>query len=464
MKAINYFLLTFLCAVATNVVAQRSLVTYNSLFEWANGQDKLSSQQKMKADSIYNSLIAGESIKLNMLSAEEEKLPDLERGLLSFRRASALVAHCLENKFSQNEFYAEMVPFQMPHTLKSNDLMYESHKAFMSKKSQSYFVFVRPKTMATTKPAAYFDASVNNDVQEFTAYWQNDIDVYPGNSTHIHIPANSLQRSNGQNPTCEMVTVRVAQYLDMDAMAMKAMTTSSYGKKLQTAGMWYIEVVCNSDKLQMKPGMNYSIRVAMLGDVKPMKVFTGQMKGTMLDWKEQTDDKVILPGEDSSLESQEGKILLNDENNEWDPETAYRDSTDYGERDYDAEAGKYYDLKLNDFGWINCDAFDESDKLTDLMVNGDITEGMSVMLVFAKRKSVLPGYFCGDGKSIQFSNVAAEETAMLVAFKPTDKNGNVVKFTKLITPGSQKSIRVMTEKSTLADLQAEIKGKLADVY
>ncbi|HLP11934.1 MAG TPA: hypothetical protein VK177_08395 [Flavobacteriales bacterium] len=464
MKTGNLIFLPLLCFMVNNAFAQKTLVTYNAAFEWPTGQDELSATQKVKADSIYNSLAAGESVKLNMLSKEEEKLPDLERGLLSFRRATALVAHCVQNKYNQNEFYAEMVPFQMPHTLKSNDLTYESHKLFMSKKSQTYFVFVRPKTMATSKAAAYFDASVNNEVQEFTFNWEDEIDVYPGGCTHIHIPANSLQRSNGQKPLNENVTVRVAQYLDMDAIALKAMTTSSRGKKLQTAGMWYIEVLSNNEKLEMKPGTKYNIRVCFEGDVKPMKVFTGQMNGTMLDWKEQTDDKVILPGEVSSanIENVEFFPNLNP-----DSDFSYRNGEESGymiDGVYDPEGGKYYDLQLNDFGWINCDAFDESDKLTDLMVSGEISEGMSVMLVFAKRKSVLPGYFCGDMKSVQFTNVASEEAAMLVAFKPTDKNGNIVKYTKLITPGNQKNIRVVTEKSTLAELQAEIKGKLADVY
>ncbi|HYG51558.1 MAG TPA: hypothetical protein VD905_11685 [Flavobacteriales bacterium] len=439
--------------------AQMHRTTYTAYFAWSKGQNSLSEIQKQKADSIYNALAAGESIKLNMLDADEEKLPEQERGLLSFRRASALVNYCVEHKFSQQEYYAEMVPFQMPQTLRSDNMMYETHKAFMSKKSQSYFVFVRPRAIATTKVAAYFDTSVNNEVQEFTANWQDNIYLSPGGCTRIYIPANSLQRTNGQNPLSETVTVRVAQYLDMDAMAMKAMTTSSHGKKLQTAGMWYIEVKCGNEKLQMRPGMKYSIYVCFEGDVKPMKVFTGQMNGTMLDWKEETDDKVIIPNGTSAVNDGEEEPLQLDVNY---PETRWNYESVEGL--YDPEMGKYYDLRLNDFGWINCDAFDENDKLTDLIVSGDISEGMSVMLVFAKRKSVLPGYFCSDMKSVQFSNVASEETAMLIAFKPTDKNGNIIKYTKLITPGAQKSMRVVTEKSTLAELQAEIKGKLADVY
>ena len=85
------------------------------------------------------------------------------------------------------------------------------------------------------------------------------------------------------------------------------------------------------------------------------------------------------------------------------------------------------DLALNNFGWINCDAFDESKSLTNLMVMGDLKD-YNVMLVYTKRKSILPGYLCEDGRSVKFEDIASDEVAMLVAYKKMDEKGNIIKF------------------------------------
>ena len=85
------------------------------------------------------------------------------------------------------------------------------------------------------------------------------------------------------------------------------------------------------------------------------------------------------------------------------------------------------------------------------------------MLVYGKRKSVLPGYLCADKKSVKFSNIAADEPAMLVVFRKTDEKGGVVRYTQLLQPGKQKQVGINLTASTAENLRMEIKSVLSDL-
>jgi hypothetical protein len=252
----------------------------------------------------------------------------------------------------------------------------------------------------------------------------------------------------------------VSEYLDLEAVALKAMTTTSEGKNLETGGMWYIDVICNGQSLVMKPGKQYFINVRINGEPKNMKVFSGREKNGLLNWKEETDSKVILPG-NVQTDSEEETTDKNDSDS-----SAYI-GEGYGERSTrDAaifDMSDHYSLQLDNFGWINCDAFGQGQKLTNLMVYGEIDEKTNVMLVYNKRKSVLPGYLCQDKKSVKFSDIASDETALLVVFKKVDDKGGVMKYTKVLRPGNEKNTRVNFTASTAADLRSEVKAKLSDL-
>lgn len=465
----------------------------NESFPFESGQTILTNNLKGFVDSVYASLIPGEALKLILISKEEENLESLQRAQLTFKRAEAILLHCYKSGYSNKDFYAEMVPFTTPHTVRSNDLSKGPYRSFMSKNALTYFVFNLKDVALTAKSSLTFDASTKDVAQEFKFNPKQEINANLASGTQIVIPASSLMFADGTEPKGE-VNISVAEYTALDAMIFKAMTTSSNGHALQTGGMWNITAESEGKPLQMKAGMNYDIKVAKPTETKNMKVFTGKMTNGVLDWVEQKDGSVTAskitsggsgieqrPMNEVGLNRDEAVVdempidNLNIRNNinvstknqyrarnkkmNWSKEETEEMIKE--EKEYQKDI---YDMKLNDFGWINCDAFDaETQKLTDVFVHGDITEKSNVMLVFGKRKSVLPGYLCADGKSVKFTNVAADETAMVIVFERTGDGSTIKKFTKLITPERQKNINVKTVNSTQADLGREIQSSFADL-
>lgn len=466
-------------------------------FPFENNQSVLTNQLMKLADSIYANITPGESIKLVLLSAEEQNLESVKRAQLSFKRAEALIEHCRKNKYSSKDYYAEMVPFTTPHTIKSNIISESSYKLFMSTKALTYFVFNVKQVSLTSKSGCQFDASTEKEKQEFTFNPKEEIVANLVSGTKIIIPASSLCYLDGHEPEADKIVIKVSEYLELDAMVMKAMTTSSHGKALQTGGMWNITAECNGKPLMMKGGKSYDIQVAKTAATKNMKVFTGKMNNGILDWTEEKDGSVtastinsnVIPETTSNLnvisENRDEANEINIKNNltttnlnlnqknyrnrnnkmevneEMDEDTKKR--VEQYNKQQEEKQKDIYDLKLNDFGWINCDAFDsETQKLTDILVRGDINDKSNVMLVFAKRKSVLSGYLCEDGKSVKFTNVAADEAAMLIVFEKTGDGDKVMVFSKMITPGNQKSVNVNTVASTLAQMGIDMKTRLAD--
>lgn len=438
-----------------------------SQFDFTFKDKNLSQDQLRIADSLYSILESNQKIRLSMLDESEKDLSAKEIAQLTYARAEAFIRFCIEKNIPTTDFYAEIVPYDMPNTIRTFELENRQYKPFMSNNARTYFVFSRPITLATTKPSVNFDEDFTKEMETFSMYHDRDIYAYLNSGTTVFIPKGSLQFANGQKPTCGKIEIRVAEYLEMDAMVMKAMTTSSYGRKLQTAGMWHIDASCNGQSLYIKPGKKYHIYVDLrASEVKDMKVFTGNKKNGLLEWNEETDDRVYKPGEyemekEETAEEDDTTFLYETEGENI-IDRVYTTSG-LGVVGYEAPASEtyQYDLALNNFGWINCDAFDESKSLTNLMVMGDLKD-YNVMLVYTKRKSVLPGYLCEDGRSVKFEDIASDEVAMLVAYKKTDEKGNIVKETRIIDPSITTSVHVKTEVSTFALLQTELKGALSD--
>ncbi len=439
-----------------------------SQFPWNNRDNTMGEKQLALADSLYTMLASGEAIRLSMLDESEKDFTPKEIAQLTYARAEAFIRFCLSKHIPQNDFYAEIVPYDMPNTIRTSELENRTYKTFMSNNARTYFVFSRPAAVATTKPSVNFDEDFSKGMESFSMYHDRNIYAYLNSGTTVFIPEGSLQFANGQRPTCEKIDLHITEYLEMDAMVMKSMTTSSNGKKLQTAGMWHIDASCGGQPLYIKPGKKYHIYVDLRGsDVKNMRVFTGSKKNGVLEWNEETDSKVYKPGE-SVVEKEESEAEAEEDDTTFLYETEDSNVIDrvystsgLGVVGYEAPVTYQYDLALNDFGWINCDAFDESKGLTNLIVNGDL-QGYEVMLVYAKRKSILPGYLCDDGRSVKFENIATDEVAMLVAFKKTDTKGTILKETKIIDPSITTSIHLKTEESTIALLQKQLKGILSD--
>ncbi|HLP10406.1 MAG TPA: hypothetical protein VK177_00640 [Flavobacteriales bacterium] len=491
MRSFNLLFSTSLVVVASSAFAGAGgiipkRISQTMAFPVNPGSSTLTNSQMRFADSMFNSIVPGEALYFTLLDKSEESLEETKRSEITFRRAEALLQYCRDRNYSPVEYYAEITPTLAPRKVRTIDLSLASYKFYAHGRSLTGMIFCPLDHIATSATTVQFNPSVENEVQVFTFNPASPIDVSLTSGTKVTIPASSLMYKDGR-PVLDPVEVRVAEYLEMDAIAMKMMTTTSGGKQLQTGGMWHIDVSSKGEPVVMKPGHDYHIQVANNNTVKDMQVFTGVMKNGLLDWQLQKDDKVTagnvgvdgnatqpvnavdvtkntlnINGNVNVNVNQNRNIVVNESwnnNANFNPE-AVRKYEEMVERREQA----VYDLELNDFGWINCDAFNrETQVMVDVLLRGDVSEKTTAMLVYPKRRSVLPGYVCEDQKSIKFSSIAADETAMLVVFTATDDKNIVMKYSRMITPGNNKSVDVKASKGTMADLQKEIKKGMADI-
>ncbi|MFI5205281.1 MAG: hypothetical protein ACHQF2_12355 [Flavobacteriales bacterium] len=431
---------------------------------WTTSYESINSRVIRVVDSLYSELNAGQTIRMVLLSATEKAKPEEQRAMLSFKRGEALLAHFRQKGLAQKEYEVEMVPFHQPNRLRSSEITSRSFRSFMSRKSESFFLLSKIEAAATSVAQVFFDSDISGDLEVYQIYASRDQYVMLNSGNVIYIPAGTLKTDNGMSPSCDLVEVRVAEYTQLEAIALKAMTTSSYGKRLETGGMWHITFNCNGKSLKPGVGESYYIRVKFEGEPRDMKVFTGDVKKGVIDWRLQSDGsvKTISSGEavTSNLDS---VAQWSEENYESDGEGVLYPDQNYGGEVLDGYySNDMYELKLNDVGWINCDAFYEVDDKTDLLVNCDTAGRVNVMLIFKGRKSLLPGYQCSNTTQIKFSDIAANELALLIVFRK-NKDNTVDKFVKTILPANQKVIDATDWKpSTSDDLRNEIYAALSD--
>lgn len=195
---------------------------------------------------------------------------------------------------------------------------------------------------------------------------------------------------------------------------------------LVTSGMIYIEARCEGKKLKLKPGSRVFIKMPARTLDKKMKVFSGKQKNNLLDWTEQPNDIIStstdIPGE------YEGEDSL--------------------------EEGNYFLMKVSKLGWINCDKFYDVKDKTKLIVKADTNVKTSVVLVFTKMKSALPGYYMSPNKIIEFSDLPAGEDVTVVAYRIDEKNKKVVAGTGRATLGSDVLINIQMKEMPLGDFKA----------
>ncbi|HLP10407.1 MAG TPA: hypothetical protein VK177_00645 [Flavobacteriales bacterium] len=484
--------------ICSTTLAVAGLPTYKpSHFSFNTGAVALTETQKKAVDSIYTHLEAGDNVYLTLLNADEENLNEAEKSALTYKRAEAIINLCRNKKIPANEYFAEIIPGNMPNKIRTSDLSLSSNRNYMLN-SRTAIVFAPKEKVASTTAAIDFKSVKPAEVQQFTIDAKDPVDLTLKSGTKLEIAAGDLVLANGKAPV-KPVNIAVSEYTRVDAMIMHMMTTTCHGKNLESGGMWNISATSGGEPLYIKSGKKYHIKVPNDSPVKNMQVFTGDMKNGMLDWKLQTDDKVIagsgMVSTGGTRGTSQAPVEINDadidninavtaattnltNNNTrgyrgkskraYNKKMAVEDlelTTEEKEQyeAYETRMQNIYDLELNDMGWINCDAFYEVEKLANVVVTGEVDMKTTAMLVYPKRKSVLPGYFCTDGNSAKFDNIAADESAMLVVFAQTGKGDEIKKFTRMIQPGKEKNIIVNMEKGSMASLQKEIQGKLSDI-
>lgn len=377
----------------------------------------------------FDKLKVGDELELILYTSEEKKL-DKPAYLL---KATKIRAELISK-------------FLLDHTIATQEnfsIKYEetTKKQTMSGSNASYREFsshqISPISLIVTKPQLLkiytsnelFDTTFNyskinlcrDDVSP------NDGEYFYGKGYYLFVPYGAINKTNCEN--CE-ITVKHNYFSSVSDILARDLTTTSNGKILVTAGMFFIEAYCGDKKLSLNEDGKIILYFGSWenDDDFTYKAFSGKRRNKIVDWEENGDNI-------EEFDDYEGE----------------------GEGEY----GYQFLIDATKLGWINCDAFYEVKDKVDLIVKTEMTYSPSVRMIFKERKSILPGYSLGKSNEIHFNDVPnGEEVSILsYAFSKDKKKVKWALESTTLAKGEKMELK-LTNEST----QEEFKKMLAEQF
>jgi hypothetical protein len=215
---------------------------------------------------------------------------------------------------------------------------------------------------------------------------------------------------NGQEVR-EEVVICIREYYSIADIVANDLATISSKRMLETGGMLYITATCKGYEVRIKKGKSYVIRMPAREVLPRMKIFAGQEKGGIVDWKE-TDIRNIPAVTTAIVEPSDSTETF------YAGEGNFLDGV-YYERQIEISAAEYA-FNATGLGWINCDRFPPTVERTNMVVKVDTSQNISVRLVFKDIRSVMPAYHSGVNM-VKFEGIPLGEAATLIGYKMDDK-------------------------------------------
>lgn len=149
--------------------------------------------------------------------------------------------------------------------------------------------------------------------QVFSIRTDRDTTIICKEGTTIQIKANSFISEKTGNPISGIIQLKVKEYYKISDMILANLTTTSFGKILETGGMIYISATADNENCIIKPNSNIEIGFPYLNKKEEMALFYGEQANNIIDWKlgnkiddVQIDDELTLvwvaPKEESNSE------------------------------------------------------------------------------------------------------------------------------------------------------------------
>lgn len=387
---------------------------------------ELTDYNKGQIDAAFEGLPAGDAIRFTFLHKDERKKGAKHSYLLTQKRAEAVSNYLLSKQDRPESIEMSVEPFQKPKNFAEASNL--SYKKFASCEGVCSVIAYKAAKQFLSYSVNASNALLSKQANMNCILASKPNVIYGSEGTILEFPDNAFVYENGSSIKCDTVCIKLWEFYTMQDIISAGLTTMSNKNMLVTAGMVYIEATCRGKKIKLRPGQKAAVKMPMAERDKKMQVFSGKRENGIIDWALQPNDP-IYTGPDIPAE-------------------------DNFEREGSGE-GDYFIMKVSKLGWINCDKFyDVKDKVS-LFVKADTNMKNSIMIVFKRIKSVLPGYSY-SGLPTEFNDVPAGEEVTVLAYRVNEKTKTAVVGMQDIILGSEKQANLTMTEMSLDDFKARL--------
>lgn len=253
--------------------------------------------------------------------------------------------------------------------------------------------------------------------------------------TIISVNPDDLTTESGE-PLGNTIEIELKELTNQNQLLRTNAQTVSNGQLLVSGGAYYINMTSDGKQLKLKEGKTMDVEFPKLTDSE-MSLFYGKRDSLgAIEWKQASEtfkSKQSPPAQQQSVtksktRKQSGmEALLG-----YIGDTAAAKPMTKEEKEKIQRVNKVYEkvysaVKIDSFGWINCDRFLEIQNKTDLFVNfnpSDSINSANIYLVFKDINSVMQTYYStynAKTRNEGFTNIPVGSKVRLVAYSIKDE-------------------------------------------
>lgn len=435
MKNLLFLLLPLL---GMNALGQKQALK-NYVIQFNTKQITLDESVKAQLDHFFDIMPFGKTVEFSFLTKSEKKLANKEKYRLSYNRAMRAEEYLLTKGIIQSKVELYFQPFvKTPNGSANSNRIYRG----MSNTAGIYSIIVLKRYERIMDFTNQGDslAALTNPCIEYERSNNYESFIFTDQGCQIKIQAESfVLKSTGKKPKDGKITLCIQEFFELEDIIAADLVTISGNKILVSAGMLHIKAYCDEGELRLISSKPLEVFIPTQEKLsKRMELFNGQRSRGIIDWNLDKDKVELIEGGEELFET----------------ETIF-DGEFEGEG-YESESDGYL-MKVGKLGWINCDAFYEIDKPTQLIVKVDPKKNISVRMVFHDMKSVLPAYNYSPGQKVKFDKIPKDKEVTVVAYAVNKDKTKALLGTKKLTTGSVNEIDLTGLKTiSLTELKSEL--------
>lgn len=332
----------------------------------------------------------------------------------------------------------------------------------------------KPLKLASSVKVDKNDQSQTSSVRSF-----RNIDGYT-----FELPSGNLiefKSMSFEGMTQDIITVKIKEYAAKKDFVKYGVTAQGDKGMLETQGMYFVEAYSSNEKVNLRRGMSYKLKIKGGKTSETFSSFYGRDKGGELTWVEnpnekfyttslneeiintaveESNDENITSTPSNNASGKFGDFYLDSDGNLQALTTQQSVKDVYDKVEKSSALGNYLVGKFSQLGWINCDRFYNAPETITMKIKIDqglSEKGYSVYVIFKDINSVLPLYRVTNG-AYQTPQIPKGVDATVFAVQANGKEGNRLAF---------KSIKTTNEKITSLNSQevgeAEVERYMNDI-
>ena len=425
----------FLSFLIISVIVNAKGLTRGVKIKFSNGETYLTKENKSIIIDEYLKTGEGDWLYFTTVSVKEIG----ENRLLAFKNAKVRnreIGKFLKESGVQNE--------QMKYKYSSFEHVWVN----------------KPSKLESSVSVVNEDQSTTSSVRSF-----RNIDGYT-----FELPSGNLiefKSMSFEGMSQDIITVKIKEYSTKKDFVKYGVTAQGDKGMLETQGMYFVEAYSNEDKVNLRRGMSYKLKIKGGKTSETFSSFYGREKGGELTWVENPTEKfyptnlneeivntgvevfeeevaTTPPANNSS--GKFGNFYVDADGNLQALTTQQAVKDVYDKVETSNALGNYLVGKFSQLGWINCDRFYSAPETITMKIKIDqglSEKGYSVYVIFKDINSVLPLYRVTNG-AYQTPQIPKGVDATVFAVQANGKEGNRLAF---------KSIKTTDEKITSLNSQ-----------